>query len=144
MGLSLVSERGQRIKELRNQHKMSQTQLANAIGTTQQTITDLERGATGQSKYISKIAKLFSVEQDYIETGEKPKGHQGFTNIQKQEIISLADESLKEAITSVKAIQLKKKMDIENLDPDLVVKAFNIVLETKLTGDYVLSALGKE
>lgn len=51
-----------KIKELRKQHKLSQEELAFAVGTTRQTITSIETG-----KYIAslplayKIARCFNL-----------------------------------------------------------------------------------
>lgn len=39
-----------RIKELRKQHKLSQEELADAVGTTRQTITSIETG-----KYVASL-----------------------------------------------------------------------------------------
>jgi len=49
-----------RIKELRKQHKLSQEELALAVGTTRQTITSIEVGKYTSSLVLAyKIAKYF-------------------------------------------------------------------------------------
>ena len=49
-----------RIKELRKEHHMSQTDLAKMVGTTQNTISSLETGQYAPSAYLSGlIAKAF-------------------------------------------------------------------------------------
>lgn len=50
------------IKELRKQHKLSQEELALAIGTTRQTITSIECGKYTASLVLAyKIAKYFEL-----------------------------------------------------------------------------------
>ncbi len=51
-----------RIKELRKQHKLSQEELADAVGTTRQTITSIETGKYVASLPLAyKIAKYFGL-----------------------------------------------------------------------------------
>ena len=51
-----------RIKELRKQHKLSQEELAAAVGTTRQTITSLEVGKYTASLVLAyKISKYFNL-----------------------------------------------------------------------------------
>ena len=44
-----------RIKELRKEKKMSQTELAEIVGTTQNTISSLETGQYAPSAYLSGL-----------------------------------------------------------------------------------------
>lgn len=51
-----------RIQELRKQHKLSQEELAQAVGVTRQTIISLEREKYTASLVLAyKIAKYFGV-----------------------------------------------------------------------------------
>ncbi len=51
-----------RIQELRKQHKLSQEELAIAVGVTRQTITSLEREKYTASLVLAyKIAKYFDL-----------------------------------------------------------------------------------
>lgn len=64
-----------RIQELRKQHKLSQEELALAVGVTRQTITSLECGKYTASLVLAyKIAKYFetSIEEvfDFSEVEE--------------------------------------------------------------------------
>lgn len=64
-----------KIKELRKQHKLSQEELANAVGTTRQTITSIEVGKHTASLVLAyKISKYFglSIEEvfDFSEVEE--------------------------------------------------------------------------
>ena len=51
-----------RVKELRRAHKMSQAELADAVGTTRQTITSIEVGKyTASLPLAYKIARHFGL-----------------------------------------------------------------------------------
>ena len=51
-----------RIKELRKEHKLSQGELADLVGTTRQTITSIEVGKYTASLLLAyNIAKQFSL-----------------------------------------------------------------------------------
>ncbi len=51
-----------KIKELRKQHKLSQAELALAVGTTRQTITSIETGRyTASLPPAYKIARFFGM-----------------------------------------------------------------------------------
>lgn len=51
-----------RIRELRKERKLSQEELANAVGTTRQTITSIEVGKYTASLVLAyKIAKYFGL-----------------------------------------------------------------------------------
>lgn len=51
-----------RIRELRKQHKLSQEELAEAVGTTRQTITSIEGGKyTASLPLAYKIARYFGL-----------------------------------------------------------------------------------
>ena len=51
-----------KIKELRKLHKLSQADLADAVGTTRQTITSIEVGKYTASLVLAyKIAKYFNL-----------------------------------------------------------------------------------
>ncbi len=51
-----------RIRELRKQHKLSQEELAEAVGTTRQTITSIEVGKyTASLPLAYKIARYFGL-----------------------------------------------------------------------------------
>lgn len=51
-----------RIKELRKEHKLSQAELADAVGTTRQTITSIEVGKYTASLVLAyRIAHYFNL-----------------------------------------------------------------------------------
>lgn len=49
-----------RIRELRKQHKLSQEELADAVGTTRQTITSIETG-----KYIASLPLAYRIARHF-------------------------------------------------------------------------------
>lgn len=55
------------IKQLREQHKMTQTQLANQLSITRSSVNAWEMGISCPStQYLVELAQLFSVSTDYL------------------------------------------------------------------------------
>lgn len=66
------SEIGIRIRELRNEHGMTQSDLADYIGTTDRNIRLIESGHKGITvDNILSIACCFGVSTDYLITGKE-------------------------------------------------------------------------
>ncbi len=66
-----------RIRELRGERKLSQEELARAVGTTRQTITSIEVGKyTASLPLAHKIARYFgrSIEEVFLFDDEKEGG----------------------------------------------------------------------
>lgn len=58
---------GQRIRDLRKQKRMSQTELAKSAGVSQTTVTAWETGkAEPSSSAVAKLADIFNVTTDYL------------------------------------------------------------------------------
>lgn len=58
---------GQKIRDLRKQKRLSQTELGKYIGVSQTTVTAWEKGrAEPSSGYLSKLADYFNVTTDYL------------------------------------------------------------------------------
>ncbi|MCZ0892012.1 helix-turn-helix transcriptional regulator [Ligilactobacillus saerimneri] len=58
---------GQKIRDLRKQRKMSQTELANILHVSQQTVTAWETGkAEPASSAVANLADYFNVTTDYL------------------------------------------------------------------------------
>ncbi|QLL78185.1 helix-turn-helix domain-containing protein [Ligilactobacillus saerimneri] len=58
---------GQKIRDLRKQRKMSQTELANILHVSQQTVTAWETGkAEPASSAVANLADYFGVTTDYL------------------------------------------------------------------------------
>ncbi|HJA26901.1 MULTISPECIES: helix-turn-helix domain-containing protein [Limosilactobacillus] len=66
---------GDKIRDLRNRKRLSQTELSKILHVSQQTITKWETGkAEPSSSAIANIAKYFGVSADYL-LGTKQEGH---------------------------------------------------------------------
>lgn len=58
---------GDKIKKLREEKKLTQSELANAIGVAQSTIAMIESGKNkGSNDTLIKLAKFFNVSIDYL------------------------------------------------------------------------------
>ena len=58
---------GDRIRELRNQKRMSQTELSKMLHVSQQTVTKWETGkAEPSSSTVNGLANFFNVSADYL------------------------------------------------------------------------------
>lgn len=58
---------GDRIRDLRNQKRLSQTDLAKIINVSQQTVTKWETGKSEpSSSAINRLADYFDVSSDYL------------------------------------------------------------------------------
>jgi len=60
---------GKRVKSRREQLKMSQDELAQAIGVTGAAISALETRDSRSSRQLSKLAKALSTSEQWLETG---------------------------------------------------------------------------
>lgn len=60
----------QRIKAARKHAKLTQAELASAVGIAQASISDLERGKSASSTYSASIAKICGVNALWLETGD--------------------------------------------------------------------------
>ena len=68
------------LKDLRIENGLTQTQLAQAIGTTQKNICRWELGETEPSAYyIRKVAEFFDVTTDYVLGIEDGTGQKSYT-----------------------------------------------------------------
>ena len=60
---------GVRVKQLRKQREMTQTQLGEAVGVTYQNIQNLEAGGVNNPRYLTPLAELLGVTVDYLLNG---------------------------------------------------------------------------
>lgn len=81
-------ERGDRIRRLREDKKMSQDQVAEVVGATDGShVSKWENGKGISRTYLVKLAKLFEVAVDYIEHGDKvprSNSHNAIEDLQKE------------------------------------------------------------
>ena len=62
---------GERLRYLRQKAGLSQTQLAQRLGCTQQAIQRCETGQTNRPRYLYDAAKLFGVSYDWLSYGHE-------------------------------------------------------------------------
>ena len=61
---------GSRVKALRKLRKFSQQTLAKMAGTTSQTVSDIERGASEASKWLPDLARALGTSAEYLRYGD--------------------------------------------------------------------------
>ena len=65
---------GKRIKQLRKQHRLTQSELGEMVGLTQQSITAWETGRTYPNlETAAALADIFDISLDYLAMGTKSK-----------------------------------------------------------------------
>ena len=84
---------GTKLKLLREKKRISQEELAHAVGVTQTTIGNWENGKSIKHEFISKLAEVLEVPTDYllmeiqsniiVPSPEKGNGNNGFEFIIK-------------------------------------------------------------
>ncbi|MCL2846892.1 MAG: helix-turn-helix domain-containing protein [Firmicutes bacterium] len=62
----MVSKFAERIKELRNEKKLSQRYMASALGIKLSSYQKYEKGGEPTHENLIKIAKFFGVSTDYL------------------------------------------------------------------------------
>ena len=85
---------GKKIKELRNKHKYTQTELATLVGVTKSTIAAYENDTRLPSyDVLIKLSRVLKVSTDYILLNKKPTGLDisALNDEQKGAISSLVD-----------------------------------------------------
>lgn len=142
MRLFILSTPGRRVAEVRKERGLSQKDLADKIGTTQQTITNIETKSPSSRYYIA-ISEVLNVPYEWIMKGEttitpknKDKGDEYY--------IRVSEEAFDQAVTSFKALSLQRGDDLSGIDFDLLKSAFSISVRGKLTGDYITASLAAQ
>ena len=64
----------ERLKYIRKLHNLSQAELAEKAGTTQQAIQQAEKGKAQQPRYLHKIAQVLDIPVDWMVFGEVESG----------------------------------------------------------------------
>ena len=60
----------ERLKYIRKLHNLSQAELADRAGTTQQAIQQAEKGKARQPRYLHKLAQSLDISVDWVVFGE--------------------------------------------------------------------------
>lgn len=140
MRFFLVSTIGSRIRDARKAADLTQGDLAEKVETTQQNIQKLEKSDSAASKYLYPIAEVLGVDYEWLRFGDDKKpARKNMDDPETQIAVSL--EVLESALKSVKAVMVQRGKDPKAVDSELIIKAFEVGLRGRLTGDYVTAAL---
>jgi transcriptional regulator with XRE-family HTH domain len=63
-----------RLKYIRKLHDLSQAELANIAGTTQQAIQQAEKGRARQPRYLHKLAQALDIPVEWMVFGQREEG----------------------------------------------------------------------
>ena len=72
MTLPAMKQLSARLKYLRDIHGLSQAELAQKAGTTQQAIQQAEKGKARQPRYLHQLARVMDVPVEWLLFGEIP------------------------------------------------------------------------
>ena len=77
----------ERLKESRKKAKLSQAEVASALGITQASLSDLERGKSKSTLHTLKFAEIYSINPLWLSTGEgtrSPSLNEDFNQLNKK------------------------------------------------------------
>lgn len=102
------------LKELRIENGLTQSQFAEAIGTSQKNISRWELGETEPSAYyIKKIAEFYKITTDYILGVEDGSGHKSY-------------ETSKNAVTPEEMKILNAYRTLPSTNKKMILRMLNI------------------
>lgn len=119
---------GKRIKDLRNKHKLTQTELAEKVGVTKSTVAAYENDSRQPSyEVLVKMSYVFNVSLDYIIMGrsESKIDISGLSPSQVSVLESLVACFKKDDLLEM--FPLKDRIDVETLmkeHPEIVSKYY--------------------
>ncbi|MCR4660934.1 MAG: helix-turn-helix domain-containing protein [Clostridia bacterium] len=88
-----------KLKMLRAENGLTQAQLAETLGVTQQTYSKYESGSSIDNNIITKICELYGISADYL-LGIEPKGNKKKDNNNKVSYI-VDDDDITTIVESV-------------------------------------------
>ena len=98
---------GNRLKELRKQKKLNQTELAEVIGISLNTLSNMESGKTDPStETIIKLCEFFNVSTDYLLTGKEGTGD---ISAEERDILSVIRDDRAMRSAMIEVARVKKK-----------------------------------
>lgn len=104
---------GQKVKELRKKHNMTQDQLARALDVSTRTIQSYERGQSlPKSKFVyEKLSSLFNINIDYLVSDGDP-----FVTSVEAEFGPVGKTEAEELVESLKCLFAGGEMSEEDMD----------------------------
>lgn len=109
-----IGSLGGRVKFARQQLKMSQTTLANKIGTSQGTVAHIENGRNSETKHIIELARALRVRAEWLATGEGEMLESWpFSRVDKYDFESLPVD-IKEDIEDYIEMKIIKNKDLKS------------------------------
>lgn len=99
-----------RIKEIRKDQGLNQTEFGERIGVKQTTIAGYENGKTPLDTVISSICREFGVFREWLETGEGPKYKTAPSGGIEQEIRDLLPKEVADDPVAVATLSALFKM----------------------------------
>lgn len=87
----LVMSVGKRVREARKLAGLSQQELAKAIGVTQPTLSELERGLSTSSTHLISIAKVCKVAPEWLQTGNVPATYNEISEAKQSYVLGQID-----------------------------------------------------
>ena len=85
-----MSKLSERLKYIRNYHNLSQMELAEKAGTTQQAIQQAETGKARQPRYLNRLAQELEISVEWLIFGEIEKTKQ---KVPSKKLRGLNDQS---------------------------------------------------
>lgn len=104
---------GIKIKELRKQKGITQTELSKVLGVGKTTISNYETGySTPDSLIIQRLSEFFNVSTDFlIKNSEQISCNQSTINKKMLDISDLDEDSIKELLHYKELLLLKQEVD---------------------------------
>jgi len=134
-----VSTVGTRVFEARKKLNLTQGELADIAGVSQQLIGKIESGNVTKTGSLEEIAKALDVNYSWLKHGSTDAKSSPLSSDINSFILT-ADKAIDEAIVTMMAINGQKGSDPMMLDIEVLKRAFKISFRGKLTGDYVTAA----
>jgi transcriptional regulator with XRE-family HTH domain len=114
---------GSRIKALREEMGISQGELAERVGCTQQTISAIEKGETKRPRLLDEIAEALGITKDEL-TGRRPIAHPSGSSA-----ITISAQALKLAEMIGDRFLARNKIKLNYMERSELIEMIRLELE---------------